>query len=550
MRSLMRSAAASLLLLTAPVFAQTYDPTLIPPQINGVPSTMTPLRLGDDATRQVDLGFEFPYWDQTFTSAWVSSNGFISFLNIGHLCCNGALIEQAPRNTIYGMWTDLISYSGNPYYQRGQGSILFGWYATTEYGTNNQYTFEIGLFDDGKIQFNYAGLAPFTYHMATAGITGPNADDNIQLFYGRDPRPMANQSGILSPYTPPPPEPEPVIPLPPSVDPTPSVVPDPVQEVVQAVEETVVEEEVIIQPEETPVTEEVIQEALVAAVAAEEAVAQTEEVVAQEEAATEAKDEEAKTEEPLSPDELAALAAESPQSATEQEDAKQGSQEQSSSSDPSESAKSEIQGQSTQQSQSGSDQTIVMTAELRRDRNVEFFKLEAVEDADTFVRETVLQASAQNVAFLAQADAQYVQQFGEQKTTQTMGLTYSLEPTESSNTFAPAPMTGMADTSSPVSQAQQIELLGMGGMQREMSVVESNDTQNMNSQDGEKMAQLGQVPVGYASYTQARIPDAPFYQQRDIYKGRRIPDANVALYRMMSGQDARWNEMVEDQYER
>ncbi len=39
--------------------AQTYDPTLLPPQINGAPTTMTPLNLGDDATRRVSLGFEF-----------------------------------------------------------------------------------------------------------------------------------------------------------------------------------------------------------------------------------------------------------------------------------------------------------------------------------------------------------------------------------------------------------------------------------------------------------------------------------------------------------
>ena len=202
MRVLTRSVVASLLALSAPLLAQTYEPVLIPPQINGAPSTMTPLQLGDDSTAQIDLGFDFVYWGQTFTSAWVSSNGFVSFQGGGHLCCNGSPIENAQRNTIYGMWTDLVNYSGNPYYKRNQGSILFGWYATNEYGTGNQYTFEIGLFDDGKIQFNYAALAPFTYHMATAGITGPNAGDNIQLFYGRDPSGMQNQSGILTLATP------------------------------------------------------------------------------------------------------------------------------------------------------------------------------------------------------------------------------------------------------------------------------------------------------------------------------------------------------------
>ena len=113
MRGLTLSVAASL--LATSVAAQTYEPGLIPPQINGAPTTMTPLQLGDDSTAQVDLGFEFTYWGQTFTSAWVSSNGFVSFGTSADLCCNGQPLEQAPRNTIYGMWTDLVSYSGNPY---------------------------------------------------------------------------------------------------------------------------------------------------------------------------------------------------------------------------------------------------------------------------------------------------------------------------------------------------------------------------------------------------------------------------------------------------
>jgi hypothetical protein len=89
----------------------------------------------------------------------------------------------------------------------------------------------------------------------------------------------------------------------------------------------------------------------------------------------------------------------------------------------------------------------------------------------------------------------------------------------------------------------------MGGMQNEMASGEPTDVGDVVGGDSETMAQLAVVPVGYGAYTQARIPDMPFYQPRDIYKNRRIPDANMALYRMMSGQDARWQEMVDDQYE-
>ena len=197
MRALMRSISVSLLLATS-VAAQTYEPLPLPPQIAGSPATMTPLQLGDDNTAKVDLGFEFTYWGQTFTSAWVSSNGFVSFRSADHLCCNGVLLEQAPRNTIFGLWTDLVSYSGNPYYARKDGSVLFGWYDTQEYGTQNRYTFEIGLKNDSTIQFNYGAMPSLTYHWGTAGITGPGADDNILFFYGRNPSTLAYQSGALT----------------------------------------------------------------------------------------------------------------------------------------------------------------------------------------------------------------------------------------------------------------------------------------------------------------------------------------------------------------
>jgi hypothetical protein len=159
---------------------------------------MTPLNLGDDNTARVSLGFEFDYWGQTFTDAWVSSNGFVSFQSAANLCCNGEPLDRAQRNTIYGYWSDLISYTGNPYYRRDDNSILFGWYGTNEYGTNNSSTFEIGLFSDGKIQLNYGTLGFSGWRDFTAGITGPNPEDNIPLFYGRNAQYLQNQSGILS----------------------------------------------------------------------------------------------------------------------------------------------------------------------------------------------------------------------------------------------------------------------------------------------------------------------------------------------------------------
>lgn len=295
----MRSLSVSLILLATPVAAQTYDPVQVEPQIAGSPQTMTPLSLGDDNARKVDLGFDFTYWGQTFSSAWVGSNGTVSFSTSADLCCSGHPMEEAPRNTIYGFWTDLISHTGNPYYRRGEGSILFGWYGTFEYATNNQYTFEIALGSDSSVQFNYGSMPNLYYHYAAAGMTGPTSDDNITLFYGRDPRNMQYQSGRLVWQTP-----EPVITVDCAVTPMdPSCPPQmvaPVQTVttstISTIQEAYAADVQADAAEVAAVAPEAVQE-----IAATGAVQQTESVTEQVAAQTDP--------ERLSPDQVVALAA-------------------------------------------------------------------------------------------------------------------------------------------------------------------------------------------------------------------------------------------------
>ena len=516
-------------LISWPLAAQEYTPALIPPQIIGSPQTMTPLNGGDDSTRLVQLGFPFEYYGQTYTSAWVSTNGFVSFQGPAHLCCNGIPLEQAQRNTIYGYWTDLIS-GGNPYYRTDSTSAIFGWYNTYEFGTQNLNTFEIGLFSDGKIQFNFGTLGN-TFHTVSSGITGPTSSDNVSLFYGQNVQNLQNQSGILTMAVPEP------VPVPDAVNPAPDVAPDPTDtqtEVLQNEPEPVQEEAVV----EEPVAEaEVVSEAVEETVSEEDIV--SDDIVAQEDV-DEDQAEDA-NDEPLSPDQLQALSAVEVTEAPSDEEIAQATEAVAAEAEAAEAARVE-----QQQQQSGPDQTIAIAGEVRRDRNVEFFQREAIEEADLFSRETVLQASIQSVAFVAQADAQYTQQYGEQTTTETVAETYSIVPTEGP-TFAPVITTVIgSDTSTPSGQAQQMELLGMQG---EMAAGQVIDVGDVNNGDSEEMSQLAAIPVGYSAYTQARIPDAPFYQPRDIYKGRRIPDANMALYRMMRGQDSLWQEMVDEQYE-
>lgn len=494
MRALTRSVSVSLL-FAAPLAAQTYEPALIPSQINGSPNTATPLYLGDDATAKVDLGFEFTYWGQTFTSAWVSSNGFVSFQTGNHLCCNGQPLEQAQRNTIYGFWTDLISWSGSPFYTRGEGSILFGWYGTTEYGTQNQVTFEIGLFDDNKIQFNFGSLSSLAYHYATAGITGPEAGDNIQLFYGRDPQFLKNQSGVLSWIAP-----QPVATVDCTLTPMdPSCPPQmiaPVQTIttptVGTIQEAYAADVQADQAEVAAVTvEEPAQEITAATELAAETASVTErvaELVAAEQTAAAAP-------ERLSPEQLAALVA------------------------PGASAQEQIASSAAFSAATGPAFQSAFAPEA------------APVPTGAPVIEGVVALAAQVLSDPSQSAA-------------------------AAQSAAVAPLGGALDSASPsssaTSAANTLEALNMLSTPApQLGMEPQQPTANaMAEGQAETIAAIASVP-GFSAYTQVSLQDRPdFYAPRDIYKNRRIRDANFEMYRLTNSNTTKWQEMVDAQYER
>jgi hypothetical protein len=451
----------AVLLSAEPVRAQTYEPALVPPQILGSPTTMTPLNLEDDASRRISLGFEFEYWGQTFTDAWVSSNGFVSFQSAANLCCSGRPIEQAQRNTIYAYWSDLVSYTGNPYYRRDDGSILFGWYGTSEYNTNNSSTFEIGLFVSGDILLNYGNLGFSGSRDFTAGITGPNAGDNISLFFGRNAQSLQNQSSILTRAAP---EPEVVAvdcrttPMDPSCPPTSiDAISDPVEAVVAAVEQSVE-----LGPEEIEQVRETAAEVMVAAVSAEKT---TTETVARE----------GKTVERLKPTQVAALS---------------------------------TTGQGV---------------------------ADSAQSQDATTQET--QGAALSGTFTTQSQLDNI-----------FGMSFVQGPSMSvGQELSPL---GMAiSAGSPLSRANTAEALGLNSPPPAASGGNAPQSEGgMSEGQSETISAMGAVP-GFAAYTQASLQDrADFYAIRDIYSRRRLQDANFELYRMMQTNDARWQEMVDEQY--
>jgi hypothetical protein len=529
-----------LLACATPVCAQTYEPALITPQILGAPTTMTPLNLGDDNTRQVALGFEFEYWGQSFTDVWVSSNGFVSFQSPANLCCNGQPIEQAQRNTIYAYWSDLISFTGNPYYRVSDGSALFGWYNVQEYGTNNSNTFEIALFDNGNIQFNYGAMSASGGRDFTAGITGPEAGDNVQLFYGRDPQFLQNQSGLLTYGSPIPEEvaidcnATPQHPSCPPVsisidvgapDPTETATESALEAAVASVELAAMEEtqeEVLI--EDVADIEQVLetaQEALETADASVEADAATQadealETDAIEELVSERDLEDlGRDEERLSPDEVAALAADGTDSATEGKDASSGELEQEASNQLA--AAIEEGGGAAQDASFG----------------------DAAQASQSSAFENNAQSSQSFGSFQMRVD------FGSGASGASGG--------GNSGGVGSSQIDAAISAGGPVSMTTTFEILNnVGGGAGAAPVAASGSSEKSESEmaegQSETIAEMGSVPA-FNAYRQVALSDrADFYAIRDIYRNRRLRDANFEMYRMTQTNDAKWREIVDAQY--
>jgi hypothetical protein len=555
------------LLVSTSVAAQTYDPTLIPPQINGAPTTMTPLNLGDDSTRRVSLGFEFEYWGQTFTDVWVSSNGFVSFESGAHLCCNGQPIEQAQRNTIFAYWSDLISYTGNPFYRLSEGSALFGWYGTQEYGTNNRNTFEIGLFDNGNIQFNYGSLSASGWRDFMAGITGPEADNNIPLFYGRNPQLLQNQSGLLTYGLP---TPEVTIdcnatPMHPSCPPVSIVIdvgaPNPtetatesaLEAAVASVEQAAMEEtQQEVQMEDAGDVEQVIeqaQEALEAADASLEvdAIVEADAVAAEEEAVEDDAIQELISEqgledlgpdqERLSPDELAALAAQTSKDDIIDETSASEALVSLALDGPADDAQGQDASSGISE-QETSNQLSTALEESGQGMQSAFFE-EAAE---------VSQASA------FESGSQSSQSFGSFQMRVDFGSSASVSSGNSIGAgVSSSPLDAAISAGGPMSMSTTLEILNnAGGQTAAAPVVASASSEKSESEMAEGQSdtinEMGSVPA-FNAYRQVALSDrADFYAVRDIYRNRRLRDADFEMYRMTQTNDAKWREIVDAQY--
>ena len=178
----------TLLFLTTSAWATDPVFTVGTESIIDIRNTGQALNLGDDSMSGMkNLGFDFTFYDQTFSQVNISMNGFFTFQsNFSVPRTRNYRSETIPATsfnyTIFPLWTDLINRSGtqNPYIQTFGDTadtdqyFVVGWYNAKEYSNQLQNTFEAILYEGtNEIQFRYDKIQIKT-HDITIGVQGNN----------------------------------------------------------------------------------------------------------------------------------------------------------------------------------------------------------------------------------------------------------------------------------------------------------------------------------------------------------------------------------------
>jgi hypothetical protein len=164
----------------------------------------------------------------------------------------------------------------------------------------------------------------------------------------------------------------------------------------------------------------------------------------------------------------------------------------------------------------------------------------ALSAIQSMANESAQQAGLSPEAAQAASSAIGNQSFGSVAATAVQATTSSSAANSSSDINSP---------SSPTSQANTNEVLAMSnGVTPTASAPQTDQQQPSATGQQDDFAVMSASP-GFAAYTQVSLQDRPdFYAIRDIYKNRRLRDANFEMYRMVKTNDVAWQEMTDAQY--
>jgi len=129
----------------------------------------------------IDIGFDFPFYGETYSSFRINANGWIGFGEDNTEWYNGNIPSaDYPRPAIFGFWDDLnpvndncnSSCTGNVYYHSNSDRLVVWFNDVAHWASggyeNSIYDFQIIIYPNGEVDINFGEIqGPYS---ATVGI--------------------------------------------------------------------------------------------------------------------------------------------------------------------------------------------------------------------------------------------------------------------------------------------------------------------------------------------------------------------------------------------
>jgi hypothetical protein len=155
---------------------------------NDISATGTPVQnLSDDNfLGPFAIGFDFPFYEQSYDEFYISTNGFITFEDIGNSgCCSGLpLPNNDPFNAVIAwLWYDLVP--GEIFYEiNDQGSLVIQFENYGEYAGSGKIDAQVHLSPSGNIKLLYRDIRnDMRTDTASIGIENANSTDGLQVSF-------------------------------------------------------------------------------------------------------------------------------------------------------------------------------------------------------------------------------------------------------------------------------------------------------------------------------------------------------------------------------
>ena len=155
--------------------------------------TIYPFYDNDEAGSSIEIGFDFPFYNEMYSELFINPNGWIGFGDDNDSWDNISIpSSSAPRSAIFGFWDDLNpnndncnSCAGDVYYH-SDGNRMVIWFNDVAhwpgYFDNSIYNFQIVIYNSGEIKFNYDTMTG-DYNSATIGLQNAQGNSGLQMAY-------------------------------------------------------------------------------------------------------------------------------------------------------------------------------------------------------------------------------------------------------------------------------------------------------------------------------------------------------------------------------